>query len=177
LPCHRTLQSATILGRVVSHLTITSPNHSLFGQKLAVVPERSARGPAYVVVTLSDGRRRSVRIASTDLAEAPMAPGQDVPGLPRISARTLIPLLQHLSANLDLLDEKVIRDGPPTSFRSRCVSTDDSDKASQVFVGRRSAPLAESVDPDANANCSNPRSADTTITIGARHSRNGGGSC
>jgi hypothetical protein len=31
--------------------------------------------------------------------------------------------MQHLSANLNLLDGKVICDGPPTPFRSRCVST------------------------------------------------------
>ena len=86
---------------------------------------RSGRhaAPAYVVVALPDGRRRSVRIASTNLAEAPTMPGPDIPSLPRISVRTLIPLMQHLSANLSLLAEKVIRDGPPTPSRSRCVST------------------------------------------------------
>ena len=174
----RIRQSATILGRVVSHLTITDPHHFLFGHRLSVVPERSARGSAYVVVALPDGRRRSVRIASTNLAEAPTMPGPDIPSLPRISARTLIPLMQHLSANLSLLDEKVIRDGPPTPFRSRCVSTAaDFGKPTRPSGGRRSAPVAESVDRDANADCSNPRRADTASASDTRHARNGGGSC
>jgi hypothetical protein len=174
----RTRQSATILGRVVSHLTITDPHHFLFGHRLSVVPERSARGSAYVVVALPDGRRRSVRIASTNLVEAPTMPGPDIPSLPRISARTLIPLMQHLSANLSLLDEKVIRDGPPTPFRSRCVSTAaDFGKPTRPSGGRRSAPVAESVDRDANADCSNPRRADTASASDTRYARNGGGSC
>jgi len=103
----------------VSHVTITDPHHFLFGHRLEVLKERSGRGPAYVVVALPDGRPRAVRIASTDLAET-IASGPNAADLPRISARTLIPLMQHLSASLSLLDEKVIRDDPPTA--SRCVA-------------------------------------------------------
>jgi hypothetical protein len=105
---HRVLQ---FFGRVVYHLTITDPHHFLFGHRL-----RSARGSAYVIVALPDGRRRLVRIVSTNLAEAPTMPGPDIPSLPRISARTL---MQHLSTNLRLLDEKVIRDGTPTEPANR----------------------------------------------------------
>jgi hypothetical protein len=112
-----------ILERVVSHVTITDPDHFLFGQRLEVLKERSGRGPDYVVVALPDGRRRAVRIASTDLGKTPITSGHNAADLPRISARTLIPLMQHLSASLSLLDEKVIRDDPPTASRSRCVST------------------------------------------------------
>jgi len=81
-----------------------------------VLKERSGRGPAYVVVALPDGRRRAVRIASTDLAETAIT-SPDAADLPRVSARTLIPLMQHLSASLSLLDEKVIRDGPTDRFQ------------------------------------------------------------
>jgi hypothetical protein len=81
---------------VVSHVTITDPHHFLFGYRLSVLKERSGRGPACVVVALPDGRRRAVRVASTDLAETPNTPCSDVADLPRISARTLIPLMQHL---------------------------------------------------------------------------------
>ena len=119
---HRTRQSTPIFERVVSHVTITDPHHFLFGHRLEVLKERSGRGPAYVVVALPDGRRRAVRIASTDLAETPISSHPNAADLPRISARTLIPLMQHLSASLSLLDEKVIRDDPPTTSRSRCVS-------------------------------------------------------
>src|SRR5258708_5417055 len=52
---HRTSQSATILGRIVSHLTVTDPRHALYGNRLAVQTGRSGRGPAYVVVELPDG--------------------------------------------------------------------------------------------------------------------------
>jgi hypothetical protein len=43
-----------------------------FALTLEVLKERSGRGPAYVVVALPDGRRRAVRIASTNLAETSM---------------------------------------------------------------------------------------------------------
>lgn len=110
----------------MSHVTITDPHHFLFGQRLEVLKERSGRGPAYVVIALPDGRRRAVRIASTDLAETAITSRPDAADLPCVSARTLIPLMQHfqhLSASLSLLDEKVIRDDPRTASRSRCVST------------------------------------------------------
>ncbi|WP_375784844.1 hypothetical protein ACE10Z_35025 [Bradyrhizobium sp. Pha-3] len=94
----------------MSHVTITDPHHFLFGHRLEVLKERSGRGPAYVVVALPDGRRRAVRIASTDLAETAITSRPDAADLPRVSARTLIPLMQHLSASLSFLDEKVIRD-------------------------------------------------------------------
>ncbi|MGY3614099.1 hypothetical protein [Bradyrhizobium sp. USDA 10063] len=126
----------------MSHVTITDPHHFLFGHRLEVLKERSGRGPAYVVVALPDGRRRGVRIASTDLAETSIASRPNAADLPRISVRTLIPLMQHLGASLNLLDEKVIRDDPPTASRSRCVSTPaDVGKSTRPSDGRHSAPV------------------------------------
>ena len=175
---HRTRQSTPILERVVSHVTITDPHHFLFGHRLDVLKERSGRGPAYVVVALPDGRRRAVRIASTDLAETPTISCPNAADLPRISARTLIPLMQHLRANLSLLDEKVIRDEPSTPPRSRCVSTPaDVGKSTRPSDGWHSAPVAESVDRDANPDCSNDRRADAANASDPRHSRKGTGSC
>jgi len=163
----------------VSHVTITDPHHFLFGQRLEVLKERSGRGPAYVVVALPDGRPRAVRIASTDLAETPITSGPNAADVPRISARTLIPLMQHLGASLGLLDEKVIRDDPPTASGSRCVSTPaDLGKSTRPStIGRHSAPVAESVDRDANPDCSSDRRADAANASDPRHARKGTGSC
>ncbi|MGY3621827.1 hypothetical protein ACVJGD_008023 [Bradyrhizobium sp. USDA 10063] len=174
----RTRQSTPILERVVSHVTITDPHHFLLGPRLEVLKERSGRGPAYVVVALPDGRRRGVRIASTDLAETSIASRPNAADLPRISVRTLIPLMQHLGASLNLLDEKVIRDAPPTASRSRCVSTPaDVGKSTRPSDGRHSAPVAESVDRDANPDRSNPRHTAAANASGSRRARKGTGSC
>ena len=171
-------ESTAILDRVVSHVTINDPHHFLFGHRLEVLKERSGRGPAYVVVALPDGRPRAIRIASTDLAETPITSRPNATDLPRISARTLIPLMQHLSASLGLLDEKVIRDDPPTASRSRCVSTPaDGGKSTRPSDGWHSAPVAESVDRDANPDCSNDRRADAANASDPRHARKGTGSC
>ena len=67
------------------------------------------RGPAYVVVALPDGRRRSLRRAFTDLAGAagapPLAPALSSRNGRRISVGTLLPLARHIVARLlgDLL--------------------------------------------------------------------------
>src|SRR5206468_7519291 len=98
-------------------------HHFLFGQRLSVVRGRSGRGPAYVVVELADGRKRSVRIAATDLVPAGDTPGASGSKLPRISVRTLIPLARHLNRILNLLTEEVIRDGNSSPSAWRCVST------------------------------------------------------
>jgi len=160
---HRTSQNATILDRIVSHVTVTDPRHALFGNQFAVLTARSGRGPAYVVVELADGRRRSIRIASTDLAEGVVTPSPKVSDPPRISARTIIPLMQHLNASLTFLAEEVIRDVPSSPSRSRCVSTTaDSDPPIRPVGGKPSASMAEPVSRDANADRPDGRRVDAT---------------
>jgi hypothetical protein len=41
---HRTQLNATIHDRTITHVTITDPQHCLFGKRLAVIRERSGRG-------------------------------------------------------------------------------------------------------------------------------------
>ena len=95
-----------------------------------------------MVVELPDGRKRPIRIASTDLAAMVITSGA-ASDLPRISIRTLIPLVQHLSANLALLTEEVIRDGSSSPSASRCVSTVKSRAimTPEVLFGAKIDPL------------------------------------
>ncbi|WP_368856661.1 hypothetical protein [Chelativorans sp. ZYF759] len=74
---------------------------------------RSARGPAFVVVRLPDGRRRSIRRSVTDLAAAPAEERGAPKSLPRISVRTLLTLMHHLNSTLTSRNEEVIRDEHP----------------------------------------------------------------
>jgi hypothetical protein len=67
---------------------------------LPLVPVRSARGPAYIVVELPDGRRRSLRRSVTDLAGVAATTPSAAREVPRISARTLLPLARHLATSL-----------------------------------------------------------------------------
>jgi hypothetical protein len=100
---------------------VTDPHHALSGQQLRLVSLRSARGPAYVVVALSDGRHRSLRRSITDLAGAaaasPLTPVIPLRNGFRISARTLLPLARHIVAGLATPIEKVTRDdrSPPAA--------------------------------------------------------------
>ena len=128
----------------MSEVTITDPQHSLFGQRLALTNERSGRGPAYVVVRLPDGRRRSIRISATDLNASDCLGRTPAASLPRISVRILIPLAQHLDRILNLLTEEVICDEPTSpSASSRCVSTTDPGHRESAAFGGRFAAMAE----------------------------------
>jgi hypothetical protein len=51
-------------------------------------------------VELSDGRRPSVRLTSTNIAAASTTPGPDLTELPRIGARTLIPAVNPTEERL-----------------------------------------------------------------------------
>jgi hypothetical protein len=85
---------------LVSHVTVTDRRHPLCGQRLLLVPVRSARGPAYIVVELVDGRRRSLRRSATDLTGEAATTSSATPVASRISARTLLPLARHLATSL-----------------------------------------------------------------------------
>jgi hypothetical protein len=124
---------------LVSHVTVTDRHHALCGQLLPLVSLHSARGPAYIVVALPDGRRRSLRRASTDLAGAAEAPLYDGP---RISVGTLLPLARHIVARLAIAVEEVTRaDHAPSVAEPslRCVTGIAA-----------AAALAEPAEPDAN---------------------------
>jgi hypothetical protein len=174
---HRTPLNPTILDRTITHVTITDPQHCLFGKRLAVFRERSGRGPAFVVVELPDGRKRPIRISSTDLATTVITSGV-APDLPRISIRTLIPLVQHLSANLTPLADEVIRDGSSSPSALRCVSTTvDARRHIPSASDRGSAPLAEPLCRDSNADRPNAGGADEANTAAPRQTRKGDRSC
>ena len=77
-------------------MTVTAQRHPLCGQRLPLIPIRSARGPGYVVVELADGRRRSIPRSATDLAcPADTKPKVDREA-PRISGkRSFVPRLHE----------------------------------------------------------------------------------
>ena len=70
-------------------MTVTDPRHPLVGQRLTVLSLLCARGPRFIAVALPDGRRRLIRRAATDLERPACA--TELP-VPRVSARTLLPL-------------------------------------------------------------------------------------
>jgi hypothetical protein len=100
------------------------------------------------------------------------------PDLPRISVRSLIPLAQHLSANLALLAEEVIRDGSSSPSASRCVSTTvDASWLVPPASDGTPAPMAEPIGRDANSNCPNACGADAADEAVPRRARKGDHSC
>jgi hypothetical protein len=148
---------------------VTDPRHALSGRRLSLVSLHSARGPAYVLVALPDGRRRSLRRSITDLAgaegAAPLAPAIPLWNGLRISVRTLLPLARHIVAGLAVPIEEVTRDD---------CSTPIAVSALRCLAGSAAA-LAEPAARDANTDgspCRRPAAAD-----GAEMRRHGGRSC
>jgi len=176
---HRTSQNGTIRDRLVSHVTVTDPQHPLFGNRFAALGERSGRGSAFVVVELADGRRRSIRVACTDLAEATVRPLSPPLEVSRISVRTLIPLMQHLRANLLLPVEEVIRDGRSSACASRCVSVPSvaAGMRRQPPDGNTAAPLAGPAGREATTDYPSDRRTDATDASDAARARKGDGPC
>ena len=172
---HRTSQHAIILDRLVSEVTITAPQHPLFGQRLALTDERSGRGPAFVVVRLSDGRKRAIRITATDLSTPDCSTPAPAASLPRISVRTLIPLAQRLDRILNLLTEEVIRDEPtsPSASSRRVSTTDPGHRESPAFGGRFAASMAELAATDASSAGRDTGRAVAADAAGERDAGNG----
>jgi hypothetical protein len=145
----RDLQAAPIRDGLVSHVTVTDRHHALGGQLLPLVSLHSARGPAYIVVALPDGRRRSLNCTSTDLAGAAEASSLArilaVCDGPRISMGTLLPLARHMGARLAIDVEEVIRDDHAPSVAAPAPLC-----AARVAAV---AALAKPAERDANTDC------------------------
>jgi hypothetical protein len=119
---------------------VTDPRHPLFGQQFATLPERSSRGAGFVVITLADGRRRSIRRAATDLGGTAAMAAESRSTLPRVSARTILPLAHHLARTFTSSSkEEVIRDDDPCLSPSRSVPGVDqaADHPASDLVGPR----------------------------------------
>ncbi|WP_442874042.1 DUF5372 family protein [Aurantimonas sp. C2-4-R8] len=92
--------------------------HGLAGQRLELVSAQSARGHAFVVVRLPDGRRRSIRRSVTDLGSETSAESDVSRAMARISVRTLLTLMRHLNSKVASPIREVIRDERPVESAS-----------------------------------------------------------
>jgi hypothetical protein len=137
---HQARHAAPILDRLICEVRVTDPRHPLFGQQFATLPERSSRGAGFVVITLADGRRRSIRRAATDLGGTAAMAAESRSALPRVSARTILPLAHHLARTFaSSSKEEVIRDDDPCLSPSRSVPGVDqaADHPASDLVGPR----------------------------------------
>ena len=56
---------------LIRHVTVTCPQHPLFGERFEVLKLVSDRGPAWVTIRAPHGGRRNILRSVTDLATAP----------------------------------------------------------------------------------------------------------
>ncbi|WP_353682575.1 DUF5372 family protein [Mesorhizobium sp.] len=144
----------------MSHLTVVDPRHGLAGQRLELVSGRSGRGPAFVVVRLPDGRRRSIRRSATDLATETPEERNASKSAPRVSVRTLLTLLHHLNSTLTSRIEEVIRDEHSVESVPRCVP--DSHQSSSPSRSETTTPVVRPAGGDAETD-----RAESCPTVGA----------
>jgi hypothetical protein len=107
-------QTATVIERVITQVTITSPQHPLFGHTFPIVSLQSPRHREHIIVELADGRRRSIPRAATDLQASSSTGPQPEKPLPKVSVRTLLPLARYLRAMLTLSEEVSDENTAPT---------------------------------------------------------------
>ena len=135
----RTPGSATSADRLVSAVAVTDPHHPLFGQRLAVLSLACARGPRFVAAALPDGRRRLIRRAATDLER----PTLTEPSVPRVSARTLLPLARHIRGLVAASSAEFVDAGPSSPS---CTSAPAPCAAASAMVGAP-GPVATTTGP------------------------------
>ncbi|MER8716677.1 hypothetical protein NKH29_32095 [Mesorhizobium sp. M1295] len=135
---------------------------------------RSARGPAFVVVRLPDGRRRSIRRSVTDLAAASPEEHDASKPLARINVRTLLTLMHHLNSTLASPIEEVIRDEHTVESVPRSVP--DSHRTSEPRPDDTPEPLAQLAGGDAEADRAEPRATSLADAIDG-HADSGGSAC
>ena len=96
---------------MISEVTVTDLHHPLHGERLKLLSLTCARGTGFIAVGLADGRRRLVRRVVTDLDHSAMAE----PEVPRISARTLLPLARLIRRMLAASREETSHAEPTAS--------------------------------------------------------------
>jgi len=131
----RVFHDATDVDRRVTHATIVDPHHPLFGCRLPVADRRSARGSAMIVVTLPDGRQRSILRAATDLGGPSAGAAVSIPQSP-ISVRSLLPLANRIRIMLGCRHENLGGEPMPDrrSARSAYSGPDTGDGGGAPFV-------------------------------------------
>ena len=133
------MQDTPIVDGLVSEVRIVSTRHALFDQVLPVLAMRSARGPKFVLVSLPDGRKRSIPRSITDLGREPFRNHHDsIEESLRISVRTLLPLAHFLAARSS---------APEGNGDERAASLDadasDSSGAQAIGIGAAAAAAVE----------------------------------
>jgi hypothetical protein len=98
----RTSGNTADIDRLITHVTVTSRRHALFGQQVEVLQLVSDRGATWVTVRVPNGSRRNIRRALTDLAQ-PLA---DSKSAPLISGRLLLRVVNYVEALSRRLDEE-----------------------------------------------------------------------
>ncbi|WP_284314547.1 DUF5372 family protein [Labrys miyagiensis] len=155
-------------------MTVIDPRHGLAGQRLELVSSGSARGPAFVVVRLSDGRRRSIRRSVTDLAAASPEEQGASKALARINVRTLLTLMHHLNRTLASRIEEVIRDEHPVESAPRSVP--DPHRTCEPGHDNTPETLAQLAGGDAKADRAELRATSLAEAID-RRADSGGSAC
>ncbi len=155
---NQTPQSATVADRLISAVTVTDPRHPLSGQRLAVLSLACARGPRFIAVALPDGRRRLIRRAATDL-ERPIATETPVP---RVSARTLLPLARYIrsvmtASRTEIVDavpmpQSCITNSPNRAPQTTSETMADASSPVTAATGARDRPPA-ATRPQGGASC------------------------
>lgn len=116
---HPTSHNAPTVEGQISHVTISDPRHSLYGQRLELVSLEAARGRDFIIVKVSNGRHRSIRRKQTDLMTPLREDLKPSAPMPRVNVGTLLTLMRHLRSTLALPMEEVIRD-EETAHRVPC---------------------------------------------------------
>ncbi|MDF1513771.1 MAG: hypothetical protein P1S60_08180, partial [Anaerolineae bacterium] len=149
----QTQQNTSDKGRV-TQVTITDPQHPLFGRSFELLRDSSSRGHTFITIQLPNGQRRIVPRSATDLSE--MSANAPTITLRPVSVRTLLPVVRFVKAKVATREEQYEyapadrRDGLPTPRNPELPAERAMDAVTNCGTATTGAPLGP------------PDSADTT---------------
>jgi hypothetical protein len=154
----------------VARVSVIDPHHPLFGQRLDLSSHASGRRPGWVSLVLADGRRRWVPRAATDLdGERESLPSHV---LPRVSVRTLLPLMQCV---------RTLLSNPPRDSDGQPLDSDPLDCRAGPSEPAAGAGTESVADDDAGGSAAfgtaSGSSASTDADDDRRYCAERGGSC
>ena len=114
------------VNEIPEHITITDPNHPLYGQTFSLLRTLSSRRNSRVVLILPNGHTRTVSRSVTDLDRPPV----EFSPVALISAATLLPLARYIRDKALAKEEQSHDASSPVNISN---TSDNSDSTTTIY--------------------------------------------
>jgi uncharacterized protein DUF5372 len=129
--CTQTHRDTPQVNEIPDHITITDPQHPLYGQTFSILRTRSSRRNSRVVLILPNGHTRTVSRSVTDIDRPPVESSTVLP----ISAATLLPLARYIRDKVLAREEQSYDASSPVNISNPSDHSDSTTTIDECFSG------------------------------------------